>query len=101
MTETKLIPLVRICELYEIEEVFLTEIHEVGLLDFVEDSNEAYVHEDRLDDLEKIIRIHRELKINTEGIDAVFNLLHQIDELRNELNAVRNRLRLYEDEQMS
>ncbi len=44
-----------------------------------------------------MIRIHHQLKVNTEGIDVVFNLLQKVDDLRNELNTVRNRLRLYEN----
>jgi hypothetical protein len=43
-----------------------------------------------------MIRIHKELDINTEGIDVVFNLLQKIDTLQNELISTKNRLRLYE-----
>ena len=45
-----------------------------------------------------MIRIHRELNVNIEGIDVVFNLLNKVDVLQSEINAVRNRLRLYESE---
>ena len=45
-----------------------------------------------------MIRIHHELNINIEGIDVVFNLLHKVDDLQSEIDAVRNRLRLYENE---
>ena len=49
-------------------------------------------------DLEKIVRLHNELNVNLEGIDVVFNLLEKERKLRKELNAVKNRLRLYEND---
>jgi len=56
------------------------------------------VHQDTLSDIEKMIRIHRELDLNIEGIDVVFNLLQKVASLKSELNLVRNKLQLYENE---
>mgnify|MGYP000430098390 CR=1 FL=1 len=46
----------------------------------------------------KIIRLHNELNVNLEGIDVVFNLLEKEKQLRDELTALKNRIRLYENE---
>ncbi|EIA07800.1 hypothetical protein HJ01_02668 [Flavobacterium frigoris PS1] len=56
-----------------------------------------YIHQDSIYEIEKMIRMHQELDVNLEGIDVVFNLLQKIDSLKEELTAVRNRLRLYEN----
>jgi hypothetical protein len=55
-----------------------------------------FIHQDQISDLEKIIRLHNELNVNLEGIDVVFNLLEKESALRNELNILKNKLRIYE-----
>ncbi len=45
-----------------------------------------------------MIRLHHELNVNIEGIDVVFNLLEKEKELREELIALKNRLKLYEND---
>ncbi len=77
---------------------FFDELHEEGLISITTLEQTSYLHQDKISDVEKMIRIHQELNINTEGIDAVFNLLQKIDSLQNELNKLHNRLRLYEND---
>jgi hypothetical protein len=45
-----------------------------------------------------MIHFHYELNINIEGIDAISNLLKQVNALQQELIATKNRLRLFETE---
>jgi hypothetical protein len=45
-----------------------------------------------------MISFHYELNINLEGIDAISNLLNQIDDLQDELDRTKNRLRFYEED---
>ena len=92
------IPIVRLCEHYSVEISFFDELHEEGLISITTLEQTSYLHQDKISDVEKMIRIHQELNINTEGIDAVFNLLQKIDSLQNELNKLHNRLSLYEND---
>jgi hypothetical protein len=92
------IPIVQLCEHYSVEISFFNELHEEGLISITTLEQTSYLHQDKISDVEKMIRIHQELNINTEGIDAVFNLLQKIDNLQNELNKLHNRLRLYEND---
>lgn len=92
------IPVVQLCEHYRVEISFFNELHEEGLISITTLEKVSYLHQDKISDVEKMIRIHRELNINTEGIDAVFNLLQKIDSLQDELNKLHNRLRLYEND---
>jgi len=92
------IPVIQLCSHYKVEISFLNELHEVGLIEIVTIEQTSYLHQDKINDVEKMIRIHHELKVNTEGIDVVFNLLQKVDDLQNELNTIRDRLRLYENE---
>ena len=91
------IPVIQLCSHYKVEISFFNELNEVGLIEITTIEQSLYLHQDKINDVEKMIRIHRELNVNTEGIDVVFNLLQKVDDLQNELNNVQNRLRLYEN----
>ncbi|MBK6338750.1 MAG: hypothetical protein IPN93_15995 [Bacteroidetes bacterium] len=45
-----------------------------------------------------MIRIHYELNINLEGIDAIFHLLNRIENLELELLTVKNKLQAFDIE---
>lgn len=98
METQKYIPVVHLCDLYQIEISFFKDLNDIGLIEMVSTENSAYVHEDKLYQVERIIRIHRELNINIEGIDVVMNLLEKVDKLQNEVYSIQSRLRLYEDD---
>jgi len=97
MTEEKLIPLKELCTHYRVEISFFSELDEFGLIEILSVEDSLYIQEDTVRVVEKIIRIHQDLNINLEGVDAVLNLLEKINNLQEELNSVKNRLRLYED----
>ncbi|MFD1552556.1 MerR family transcriptional regulator [Putridiphycobacter roseus] len=96
--EAQFIPTRTICLHYEIEITFVKELNQYGLIEIEEKENEAYIHQDQIADLEKILRLYNELKVNLEGIDVVLNLLKKEEALQEELNTLRNRLSLYENE---
>lgn len=97
--ETKnLIAITPICTSYNIEISFVATLKELGLIALTKQQEEYYIHIDDVPNVEKMIRMHRDLNINPEGIDVVFNLLARVDSLQSEMNALRNRLRLYEED---
>ena len=97
MSIEKFIPLNELCTHYKVEMSFFTRLNEIGLIEIKTTEESFYIHQDKINDIEKMIRLHRELDINFEGIDTVLNLLDKISDLQNELIATKNRLRLYED----
>ena len=99
MDTEKYIPVLHLCDLYQIEFSFFKELNEEGLIELVSRQNSMYVLEEKLYKVERIIRIHRELNVNIEGIDVVLNLLEKVDTLQNEVYSMQSRLRLYEDDQ--
>ena len=98
MEAENFIPVVQLCSLYKVETSFFNQLDEVGLIEIITVKKVSCLHQDRINDVEKMIRMHHELNVNIEGIDVVFNLLHKVDGLQNELDLVRNRLRLYEND---
>lgn len=98
MIEPHFISTKTICTHYEIEISFVNELSNMGLIQIEEIEQDQFIHQDQISDLEKIIRLHHELELNLEAIDVIFNLLEKERELRKELTALKNRLKLYESE---
>lgn len=96
MSLENFIPLHELCAHYQLEMSFFTHLNEYGLIEIQTISEATYIHQDKINDVEKMIRMHTELDLNFEGIDTVINLLEKITELQNELMETKNRLRLYE-----
>jgi hypothetical protein len=97
MNTTELILLETLCSQYSVEMSFFTNLGDVGLIEIKTIKESHYIHLDQMTDIEKMIRMHRELDVNIEGIDVVWNLLKKVEALQNELIALMNRLQLYED----
>lgn len=93
----QLIPLSHLCQHYNVEMTFFTQLNEFGLIEIQTVETTLYVHQDTTKTLDKIIVMHHELEINFEGIDTILHLLSKIDTLQNELVETQNKLRLYED----
>jgi len=97
MNEKPLIPAATLCLHYNIEISFVDALNELGLIRIEIVEKGIFIHQDQIGALEKIIRLHQDLNVNLEGIDVIFNLLESEKTLRNELNVIKNRLRLYEN----
>lgn len=97
MSKENFIPLHKLCELYKVEMSFFSSLNEIGLIQITAIEESQYIHKDKITDIEKMIRMHRDLDINIEGIDIAFNLLQKIDELENEIISIKNRLKIYEN----
>jgi len=76
---------------------FISSLQQVGLVEITSVDQSYYISQSDLKRLEQLIRLHYDLQINLEGIDAITHLLNRIQNLQTELAAARNRLRLYED----
>ena len=97
MEKENLIPVYDFCTSHKIEISFINSLKDEGLIELVRIEETEYLHDNQLNDLEKIIRLHNDLDINIEGIDTVIHLLDKIHEMQDEILRLRNRLRLYED----
>ncbi len=98
MNEKNLISLQTLCTHYSIEISFVDALNKMGLIQIEIIEQNQFIHQDQISVLEKIIRLHNELNVNLEGIDVVLNLLEKERALRDELNSLKNKLRLYEND---
>ena len=96
--ENNLIAITSLCSHYEIEFSFIDALRKTGLIQIVIIEQDQFIEQDQISELEKMIRLHNELNVNIEGIDVIFNLLEKEKKLREELSALKNRLRLFEED---
>ena len=85
-----------ICTRYKVELTFISSLQESGLIEIVTVEQTQYIHCDKMGDLEKLMRLHFDLEINLEGLEAIHHLLQQLRELQQQNIELRNRLNLYE-----
>ncbi|WOD42954.1 chaperone modulator CbpM [Hwangdonia lutea] len=97
METQDLIPIQIICKRYSIPVSFINTLQEFQLIEIIDEKDEFYIHTAQIKEVEKMMRLHYDLDINLEGVDVIFNLLKQVESLKNEINTLHNKLRLYED----
>lgn len=85
-----------LCMHYRIERSFVQALHENGLIEIntVEETRCMPVHQ--LPDFERMIRLHYDLDINMEGIEAIDHLLKKIKAMQTHIRQLENRLHIYE-----
>ncbi len=91
-----LIPVKEFCVYHNIEFTLIHKLRENGLIEITIIDDVFYIHESRMNELERIVRFYNDLDINMEGIETITHLLKQMDEMRNEIICLKNKLRLYE-----
>lgn len=96
MQNENLIPAVVCCEQYNIELSFIHSLHQYGFIKIVSVNATEFIDTDELQSLEKFIRMHYELDINMQGIEAINYLLERVQNMQHEIAYLKTRLSLYE-----
>ncbi|HEX2967670.1 MAG TPA: chaperone modulator CbpM [Bacteroidales bacterium] len=87
----------KFCAGYNIEISFLEKLSENGLIHLGKSEGVLYIEEEQLSSIERILRLYFDLGINLEGIETILDLLERTRLLEEEIDLLRNRLRLYEN----
>lgn len=101
MENENLIPAEEFCSHYNIELSFIQSLEDFGLINVTTVQQQGFVAADQLKDLEQYIRLHYDLGINVEGIDAIANILQRVKDMQHEMMLLRNRLYIYESRQQA
>ena len=96
MEYTEFVPVTIFCSHHCVEVSFITALQEYNLIEIVHKEKEDYIPVNQLTEAERLVRLHNELNINTEGLDAVFHLLQKMKDMQQEMEILKNRLRFYE-----
>ncbi len=97
MESNELIPVHHFCITHSVELSFVESLQQYGLVEITHIHEERYFKESQLEELEKFVRLHYDLDINIEGIEAITHLLEKIQEMQARNIQLQNRLGLYED----
>jgi hypothetical protein len=84
------------CEQTEIDNQFIDSLEQMGLIECKTVRTERYILESDIAQVERMFRLHRELDINIEGLDAINHMLKRLSTLEEERDLLLKRLKLYE-----
>jgi hypothetical protein len=92
MDRSNLIPAAKFCSHHQVEVTFIQRLQEYELVQVVLIEEEPYLPAEELPEVEKLMRLHYDLNINMEGLDAVRRLLRRTEALQREIQSLRNQL---------
>lgn len=95
MEPDELIPVELFCSATHVEAALLDALEESGLVRISVVEERRYIAPDQLDRAERLVRLHDDLGINVEGIEAIEHLLERMQEMHEEMRLLRNRLRRF------
>lgn len=96
MQNENLIPAALCCRQYNVELSFIQSLHQYGFIHIVSVNSVEFIDIDELDALEKFIRMHYELDINMQGIEAISFLLERVQNMQHEIAYLKSKLNVYE-----
>jgi len=83
------------CSGHNIEEAFIIGLQEYKLIELSLIGDKQFIYIEELPKVEKMVRLHRDLHINLEGIEAIHHLLERTMELQNEIQTLKKQLGRY------
>ena len=97
MENNELIPVYHFCVSHKIELSFIDNLQQYGLVEITTVEDQNYIKESELTEVEKMMRLHYDLDINFEGLNAVAHLLQQLKDMQARNIQLQNRLGIYEN----
>lgn len=91
MKTEDLIPVQELCIQYKVEFEFINSLNEIGLIEIIDREETHYINKEHLEEVERLMRLHSDLGINLEGIEAISHLLKRVDELQKEILFLKNK----------
>jgi hypothetical protein len=86
------------CTHYKVEYSFIDSLQQHGLIEITRIDQHSFIDHDHLKNIEKLVRLHYDLDINLEGIEAITYLLNKVKNMQDEIIKLKNKLSLCEDE---
>jgi chaperone modulatory protein CbpM len=84
------------CINYNIETSFVSSLQQTGFIEITIINDNAFIDDEQLRILERLVCFYYELNINIEGIETITHLLQQMNKMHDEIIVFQNKFRLYE-----
>ncbi|RMB64115.1 MerR family transcriptional regulator [Dokdonia sinensis] len=95
MEDYILIPAQDFCVSHQVTVETLRQLNDYGLIEVVQRKQTVFIPESQLKRLEQILVFHKELEINLEGIETIFELLERIEKMQNHIIQLENKLKRF------
>lgn len=96
MQEDDFIDAEKFCHTHNIQRSFIASLEEFDLIEITTVEQTQLIRINQLPRLEQIMRLHFELDINLEGVEAITHLLERVSVMQDEIIHLKNKLRTYE-----
>lgn len=94
----KYIAVEEFCSHHGVEAVLVREFADFGLIRLHVEENREFVPDEEVGQLERMLRLSRDLEVNKEGIDIILHMREELKQLRREAEYLRYRLQQLEAE---
>lgn len=84
------------CSHHKISFSFISTLHDAGLVEITTVEERHFLPVDYMGEVERLVRLHTDLDINPEGVEAIAHLLQRMKEMQQEVQVLRQRLKVYE-----
>jgi chaperone modulatory protein CbpM len=98
MQPEDLIPAETFCACHQVELSFIRSLHDSGLIEMTIREGTVFLPSSGLGELEKLVRLHYEMDINLEGIEAISHLLQRLHDMDEHITSLQNRVRFYQED---
>lgn len=95
--EDQLISTEEFCTHYNVEYSFITSLQQHGLIEITTINQTSFIDHNHLRNIEKLVRLHYDLDINLEGIEAITYLLQRVKNMQQQITELKNKLLMYEE----
>ncbi len=94
--EVEFIHIKDFCSSHDIKEAFIFQLQEYELIALKVIDDQQFIYIEELPKVEKMVRLHQDLQINIDGIEAIYYLLERTQQMNAELQMLRKKLNRYE-----
>lgn len=98
MEKQNFISIETICKYHNVSTAFILSLGEFELIDIQVVNNEPCMLQSQLVEVEKYVRLHNDLEINSEGLSAIFHLIQRLELMQQQITQLKMRLQLYEEQ---
>ncbi len=82
---------------HEIEQSFMIQLQEYDLIELRVVDSDTFIALEEMPKVEKMIRLHQDLSINIEGIEAIYHLLERNKKKQQKIRVLHQKLRIHEE----
>ncbi|PKP26563.1 MAG: MerR family transcriptional regulator [Bacteroidetes bacterium HGW-Bacteroidetes-2] len=97
MEKQNFITIETICKYHNVPVAFILSLGDFDLIEIQIINSEPCILQSQLVEVEKYVRLHNDLEINSEGLSAICHLIQRLEVMQEQITQLKMRLELYED----